>query len=168
MSITFQCAQCGQNVQAPDAAAGKRGKCPHCGASNEVPAPAAQQDENLIPLAPIDEHEEKRRQEEIRRLIEQEHDVIAETGGEAPVPLEQRENVTAEDLHHLVVNYCLDLADSQLERAQTHVEKLREFGAVGKEAANDFLTGRVVEPGIDRIPARVREGFLKQLARELC
>jgi hypothetical protein len=40
MPITFQCG-CGKKIQAPDAAAGKSGKCPGCGNKITIPQPAA-------------------------------------------------------------------------------------------------------------------------------
>src|SRR5688572_26702389 len=38
--IKFNCGQCGQKIGVPDAHAGKRGKCPNCGAVVSIPAPA--------------------------------------------------------------------------------------------------------------------------------
>ncbi|MBX9581090.1 MAG: hypothetical protein K2X87_12345, partial [Gemmataceae bacterium] len=41
MSITFVCAACPKTLKVPDRAAGRRGRCPGCGAVNVVPGPAA-------------------------------------------------------------------------------------------------------------------------------
>lgn len=38
MPITFTCA-CGKTLRVPDASAGKRAKCPACGAVIDIPAP---------------------------------------------------------------------------------------------------------------------------------
>lgn len=165
MSITFRCEHCGKDVQAPDAAAGKRGKCPFCGQSNYIPAPVAEED--LLPLAPVDEEEERKRAQEIRRLRDQDRELIAETGGQPDVPLEHRKDMTPEDLYHLVVNYCLDLANSNLERARTHVAKLRQFRLMAQQAVNDFLAGKASEQALSRIPPRVLQGFLARLRDEL-
>lgn len=40
--IRFSCATCGEKLSAPDGAAGKRGKCNKCGASNTVPQAVAE------------------------------------------------------------------------------------------------------------------------------
>ena len=61
MTIAFRCSHCHKDVQAPDAAAGKRGKCPFCGQSNYVPAPVAPADE--LDLAPVDEAADRRRRQ---------------------------------------------------------------------------------------------------------
>jgi predicted RNA-binding Zn-ribbon protein involved in translation (DUF1610 family) len=62
MPIHVTCNQCGHTLKAPDAAAGKKGKCPSCGAIVQIPlAPApgeavveaeAIDDPGIIPMAP--------------------------------------------------------------------------------------------------------------------
>lgn len=165
MSITFTCEHCRKQVKAPDTAAGKRGKCPYCGQSCYIPAPVDQDD--VLPLAPIDEDEERRRQEMVRSLHEQERDLIAETGGAEPAPLEHREDLSVEDLYPFVVNYCLDMATSKLDRAETYVAKLKGFGPLGKLAVEDFRKGRAAEQALDIVPKPLLGGFLKQLESEL-
>jgi hypothetical protein len=41
MAIEFHCTSCQQKIRVADAAAGKRGKCPHCAAAVQVPSAAA-------------------------------------------------------------------------------------------------------------------------------
>ena len=165
MSIKFQCHNCHNEVTAPDAAAGKKGKCPFCGQSNEIPLPVAEDD--MIPLAPIDEEAETRERAERHALFEREKDLLAETGGESPVPLEHRSDLGSEDLHHFVVNYCLDLFDSKLAQAEQSAEQLTRYGPLGAEAVDDLLTGKAMEPALDRIPRAVMQGFLKQLKEQV-
>jgi hypothetical protein len=165
MSITFLCEHCQKEIKAPDASAGKRGKCPFCQQSVYVPAPAA--DEELIPLAPIDEEEERRSAQRIKELVEQDRELIAQTGSVPEAPLEQQEDMAAEDLYHLVVNYCLDLTTGKLDRAGTHVAHLRKFGFLGQQAVGDFLSGRAEEDALNTIPKPVLKGFLNQLLAHL-
>ena len=165
MTITFQCEHCRKEVKAPEAAAGKRGKCPYCGQSNYIPAPVSEDD--ILPLAPVDEAEERRRQERIRALLDQEKQLISESGGEPFVPLEHRGDLTPEDLHHFVVNYCLDMAGSRLQRAEAHVAKLKQFPGLAQQAVADFVSKKATEPALDSIPARVLQGFLTQLREKL-
>ncbi len=164
MSITFQCEHCRKEVKAPDAAAGKRGKCPFCGQSNYIPSPTSGE---ALPLAPIDDEEERRREEEAHRLLNQEKALLSDRGAEADEPLEHREDLAPEDVHHFVVNYCLDMANSNLQRAPAHVRRLKEFGALGVTAVDEFLKGNVEEPALKAIPERVLRGFLKQLRDQL-
>ena len=43
MPIEFNCQNCGRLMRTPDAAAGKKGKCPSCGATMDIPSASAQQ-----------------------------------------------------------------------------------------------------------------------------
>jgi len=165
MSITFHCQHCHKEVKAPDEAGGKRGKCPFCGQSNYIPAPVSEED--ILPIKPLDEEEERRRRQQIEELVRSEEDILAQIGDNPLPPLDQREDMTSEDLHPLVVNYCLDMARSNLEAAEEHLTKLKRFGYLGRKAVEDFITGRASEPALGAIGKRVREGFLKQLSREL-
>jgi len=161
MPITFRCEHCGKEVKAPDGAGGKRGKCPHCGQSNYIPAPVT--DEDLIPLAQIDPEEEKRRREQELALLAQERELIAESAPPQAVPLDQREDLTSDDLHHFVVNYCLDMASGKLERAETYVGQLKKHGKLGQTAVEDFIEGRASEDALNDLPKPVLDGYLKQL-----
>ena len=129
--------------------------------------PDEEQDDGLIPLVPLDEKEEARRRETIDKLLQTQHDLIAEMTGELPVPLEHRENLTSADLEHFVVNYCLDLAAGRDERAKMHVESLRQFPPVASSAVEDFLSGKSKEPALGPIPSKTLEKWLKRLLKEL-
>ena len=165
MTISFDCENCRKEVKAPDEAAGRRGKCPFCGHSNYIPAPVAE--EEVLDLLPEDEEAERRRQAEIRRLLEMEK-VLLEASAEKPaVPLDQRDVVTSDDVHHIVVNYCLDTFGSKLGRLRTHVVQLRKYKGAGQRAVEDFLSGKVNEPALKPIPPRTLQAFLLQLREEL-
>jgi hypothetical protein len=164
MSITFTCEHCGKQVQAPDEAGGRRGKCPYCQGSNYIPDPSVNED---IPLAPIDEEEERRRDEEERRLLEQEEELISETGGELAAPLGAEGDVTSEELHHLVVNYCQAMAGSDLEKARDNARRLAQYKFTGIKAADDFLSGEASEPALDDIPPQLLQGFLERLKNDV-
>ena len=51
MSIQFRCSHCSSRIEAPDAASGKKAKCPTCGSVIEVPIVKPDED----PLAGFDE-----------------------------------------------------------------------------------------------------------------
>lgn len=167
MPIKFNCSECGKTINAPDAAAGKKGRCPQCSAVMEIPLPpppAEQEDDDLIPLAPIDEEEERKLEQERKALYNQEKGLLDEmTSPDGKPPLDQQEDLSSEDLHHFVVNYLLDMFDGNLERANMHAEKLRGFGFQAVTAVDDIAEGRTAEPALDRIPAPIREGFLREL-----
>jgi len=161
MTITFHCEHCDKEINAPDSAGGKRGKCPFCGQSNYVPTPV--NEDEVLPLAPIDEEEERQREQEVKKLLEKDRVLLAASGGEPAPATEDRPASGGEDLHHLVVNYCLDMVNGNLNRAGTYIPQLKKFGGAGIEAVEDFLSGRFIEPALDVIPTRVLHGFLAQL-----
>jgi len=172
MPIKFECTECHKIVTAPDAAGGKRGKCPFCGQLVNIPLPPPpppppppeEEDPDLIPLAPIDEDEERKLAQERKALYDQEQSLLeAMVPSEDSVPLEQREDLSSEDLHHFVVNYLLDMFDGNLARAGMHADKLRSLGFAGIGAVDDFLEGKADEPALGHIPAPIREGFLREL-----
>lgn len=165
MTIKFECEHCRKTVEAPEAAGGKRGKCPYCGQSNYIPAPLGEDD--VLPLAPIDEQEDRRSARERHSLIEQERDMLVEMDRHPETPLEQREKLTSKDLQHFVVNYCIDAANGNLERAESYVPQLRKFGQTGLQAVEDFISGNALEPAMDFIPRRVLQGFLTKLRDRL-
>ena len=172
MPIKFECTECHKIVTAPDASGGKRGKCPFCGRLVDIPLPPPpppppppeEEDPDLIPLAPIDEDEERKLAQERKALYDQEQSLLeAMVPSEDSVPLEQREDLSSEDLHHFVVNYLLDMFDGNLARAGMHADKLRSLGFAGIGAVDDFLEGKADEPALGHIPAPIREGFLREL-----
>jgi hypothetical protein len=166
MTIQFHCEHCGNLVQAPDDAGGKRGKCPHCQGSNFIPAPQT----NEIDLTPMDEEEERRRQREVEKLLQAERDILAETSHEEKTPRVSQmdtRDVSPADLHHLVVNYCLAISRGNLQDADVQVMKLNQHSGPNRQAVSDFIDGKVLEPALDAIPVKVLQGFLKTLARAM-
>ncbi len=159
MTITFKCEHCGKKIEAPDSLGGNRGKCPYCKLSNYIPSSVT--DGDLIPLAPEDTEAEQRSQDE----QSQERVLIAamDSVESMSVPLEHRDEVSAEDLHHLVVNYCISLSNSKLEQAKDHLARLQRFPHSAATAVEDFISGKAIEPALDGIPAKLLQGFLTQL-----
>lgn len=166
MSITFDCGNCNKTIKAPDEAGGKRGKCPFCGHGVFIPLPM-NEEEGIIPLAPLDEAEEQRRKKMTEELLEYEKMFLSGEDFSPPVPLEHRDNLTSEDFHHFVVNYCLDMNSSNLERAKVHVQKMKPFKNLAIEAVDDFMSGKAHEAVLDPVGKMVLAGFLRQLKREL-
>ena len=97
MGIDFQCQHCRKKVNAPDSAAGKRGKCPFCGQSNYIPTPLTEDD--VLPLAPLDEEEERQRRAKLSDLYRQEEALLSESKTQLRITLPL--NLT---LHNLVLS----------------------------------------------------------------
>ena len=165
MTIQFECEHCRKEIQAPDAAGGKRGKCPFCGTSNYIPAPVKEDD--AIPLAPVDEEDERRRQREVENLLRQERDLLAETGGLPADPREQRDDEAKPELRDLVVKYCQDMHAGRLPRAEAQAQMLQKQPAQALQTVQDFMSGREIDPALATMPGGLLQGFLRQLKQQL-
>lgn len=163
MAADFDCEFCRQRISLPENPGGRREKCPHCGKHVYVPKTGNEE----IPLAEDDLPDllaERQQQQAIRA-----HMNFVSAAGPAVefVPLEHRENLTTEDLHHFVVNFCLDQADMNRHRAELHVASLRKFGDLGLAAVDDFISGKIVEPAMKHISKNMLTAMLKQLREKL-
>lgn len=165
MALTFKCEHCHKKVSAPESVGGKRGKCPFCKESTYIPLPVSE--DEILDLAPLDDEEEQERQRLESELRAQEHDLIAASGVIDSVPLSERDDVTSEDLHHFVINYCLDMASGNFKRAEKNAAELKQFHKVGVEAVKYFQIVQGNEPALSQIPPPVVQGFLKDLAGKL-
>ena len=165
MTITFHCEHCRKEVQAPDAAGGKRGKCPFCGTSNYIPAPPS--DEDIIPLAPLDEEDERRRQQEVQDLLRQERDLLSEIGGQPVDPKDLQSADVKQDLRDQVVRYCLDMHAGKLPRAQAQSQALLRQGPAALQIVEDLMSGKEIDPALAAMPGGLLAGFLRQLRQEL-
>jgi len=165
MSIRFRCEACDKTVEAPDAAAGKPGKCPYCGHSAYIPAPM--RDEDIIPFSPIDEEGPEAADPEAARLRDLEKELLHEMSGEPEVPLEHKEDLGSGDLHHYVVNYCMDMFRGGLERAELTAKQLKQYKFTAIEAVQDFRAGKASEAALKSIPPKVLKGFLDGLLDKL-
>jgi phage FluMu protein Com len=167
MSIKFRCEHCGKSVEAPDSAGGKRGSCPYCQQSNYIPMPVS--DEEILDLAPEDEQKDARRKAEEEAILRQKQALLAEMGPRDPAepPLEEKAKVESNDVEHFVVNYCLDLANSNLDRAQMTFDKMKRFRRACLDVTNDFLDGKKKEPALAEIPPKLLTGILTQLRKQL-
>jgi len=161
MTIRFRCEACNKTVEAPDSAAGKRGKCPYCQHSCFIAAPVSEDD--LIPLSPM-EDEPAPADPDVERVEKQ---LLHEMSGEEDTPLEHKEDLKSEDLHHFVVNYVMDMFNGNLERAEVSARKLKKFKFTAIEAVQDFQRGKAKEDVLGALPPKVLKGFLEALLDKL-
>jgi hypothetical protein len=169
MSINFNCEKCGKRIVAPDEAGGRRGRCPYCQASNYIPSPI--KDDEIYDLAPEDDEAEAKRQRELEEVRRQSRALLSEMGNPelaaGSQSMEMREDLKPEELHVYIINFCLDMANSKLDRAKTHVAELKKVKRMARAEVDRFISGDVLEPSLDAIPAKIRMGFLNQLKSAL-
>ena len=180
MSIEIHCPSCSKLIRAPEDAGGKRGKCPYCKNSVYIPMPADEDD--VIPVAPIDTDDERRaeelRQEALRYAASLDKEVKprggpspgAGPGGAAPPPRDGPRAVPAPgeviDIAGAVEQYVLAMRDSKLKTAQEAVGGLKEAGT----RARDYVQGLLLDevpPTFQDVPPPLMKGVLKKLLHEL-
>lgn len=176
MAIEFHCEHCTQSVKAPDDAAGRPGKCPHCGNTVYIPLPPSA-DEDEIPLAPLDEGEERRRQEAAREAAKLQFQLLHERAipgepgarrtprGEAPPP--SSTTPPTKELNRLVVKYVEAMAAGRLEEAHKFVSGLAPHRLHVFSILDGMATEDLSAYGLPALPRPVLLGFLKQLRSKL-
>ena len=169
MSIELHCPRCQKLIRAPEKSGGKRGKCPYC--SNSVYIPMAPDSSDEIGLAPIDETEERRADEEHRKASRQAAQLsqMKDAGPEADVspgrtsvdPMADSLDVAAE-----VANYIQAMGASKLDEAESAASRLKSAGTVARDYINAQLVDELADIDGD-IPAPVVKGFLKTLLGQI-
>lgn len=179
MPIELHCPQCQKMIRAPDAAGGRHGKCPYCGNSIYVPMPLTD-DDDIIAIAPLDEAEERRAEEERREALRFAAIVdkateggAADAGGRSKPAASTRPAPRSADTPGVVVEiktevetFVLAMKDSKLDVAENAANRLRKAG----DRARDYVQGLLIDeipPRIGNLPAPLVQGFLKNLLSRL-
>lgn len=173
MSIEVHCDHCGKLLRASDEAAGKQAKCPSCGQEVYVPTPREQIEE--LDLAPLDEADEKRREEIRRAEHELEDDLRKETrsppeaGGSATLPrnLDPLAASTPGELERRVLSYLAAMVEHKLDEAEAIADKLRAESSAAREAVDRLLKDEAAQDRFHDAPRPVIQGFLRQLRSQL-
>ena len=124
-------------------------------------------DDDIIPLVPLDPEEEQRRLELRKELAELGRELIASTGENVVIPLEHRENLSAADFEHFIINYCLDMYRGHPEKTYPYVKTMRKHIDFGREALENFRSGKTTEPALNIIPKEKLEELFNKLAGQL-
>ncbi len=176
MAIEFNCEHCNHVVKAPDEAAGRQGKCPHCGGVNYIRRPPEEIDE--LDLTPLDADEEKRR----KRQAEEDSAVQWKLLHERAVPGEPGSGrgsggsrgavtpppaPTSKQLAALIVKYVDAMSSGKLDEAEEVSVKLARFHSQTLAILDDMASEDLSAYGLPTLPRPVLFGFLKQLRARL-
>ena len=178
MKIELHCPACGKTIRAPEDAGGKRGKCPYCTAEVYIPDPNEMEE---IPLAPIDEAEERRAEQLRRESIEFATSVDKETAGKYDIgdaPGRTGKGALAGaggkpgagaadvDIPHEVERFVLAMHATKMDQADAIANRLRRAG----DRARDYVQGLLLDqmpPKFGSVPEKLVQGFLKALLERL-
>jgi len=176
MSIELHCPQCEKLIRAPDNAGGRHGRCPHCNAEMYIPMPSAEDD--VIPLAPVDEQEERREAELHREAVRYAAAFDKDMASAEPPPESEpgakgaRRSASAPapgevvDIGDEVERYVEAMRDSKLDEADRVVAVLKRVHT----RAHDYVEGLILDPApppIGNVPKPLMQGFLKSLLHRL-
>lgn len=165
MSIELHCPRCNKLIRAPDDSGGKTGKCPYCKASVYIPTPSS--DDDIIPIAPLDDEEERRIEHE--RQEASQYIAAVSRGGDkrstnsGKPPSEPDEDV---DVDAQVDLFILAMRDSKLDEAERAVKSLTGAGSRAREHIRNLIRDDMA-PAIEDVPPPVVLGFLRNLAERL-
>jgi DNA-directed RNA polymerase subunit RPC12/RpoP len=160
MAITFHCESCKKKITAPDDTGGKWGKCPYCNHRCYIPLPPSG-DEEEFKLAPIDESEETR----YERMMRETQNITEVLLHQKESPPEPAESIDADDrkLMILIIKYLRQMADGELDEAQTVAEKIVPYKSKAKAILEGILNGEEPEPELANVPKKVLTGFIRNM-----
>ena len=175
MGIELHCTHCNKLIRAPDTHGGKRGKCPYCKGSVYVPMPPSEGEQ--IDLAPIDDAEERRRQQldaDARRLAtDLAHDDQAppESRGSARRGAEQPSTSSQPDpdmdLGALVIGFVQAMQGSLLNEAAQIVAELKPHAPKVRGLVQGLMVDEMPPANLGNIPPGLYKGFLRTLLERL-
>jgi hypothetical protein len=170
VSIELHCPNCRQLIRAPDDAGGKHGRCPNCKSTVYIPTPVAEDD--VIPLAPIDEdserHAEELWEESVGYLASVDKDAVKsiddEIGRRAAGGAEPAGEVL--DLSAMVTRFVIAMKESNLDEAEKVATRLKRAGVRARDHVESMFLDQM-PPKIKDVPPPLVKGFLKTLLDRL-
>ena len=179
MAIEFHCNHCNHQIKAPDEAAGRQGKCPHCGGVNYVPRPMTP-NEGELDLAPLDDEEEKKRQRASREDAAYQWKLLHEksipgdmpgkgvkrpsgaSGGASSAPPPPSRHIAS-----LIVRFVESMSGGKLQQADEVANQLSGHRMQAIAMLDEMAAEDLTAYGFPTLPRPVLQGFLKQLRGRL-
>ncbi len=173
MPIEFHCEHCEKLVKAPDDAGGRRAECPHCKGMCYVPTASDQLEE--VPLAPLDQEEEKRRRQAQREDAALQQSLLHERPDlDKPGKPAAQASTTASAAHAttidakgLVYDYVEAMSGGRLEEADRIADRLAAVRDDVIRIIESIATDPLAASDMPAVPRPVLVGFLKQLRARL-
>jgi DNA-directed RNA polymerase subunit RPC12/RpoP len=161
MPIRFYCENCKRKIKAPDDSGGKYGNCPHCNHRCYIPRPRLD-DEDELKLTPVDESEETRYEQLMTETRNLTLDILHQAEGLQSPPASQRAADERELTRDIIV-YLRQMADGQLDDAQTTVEKIVPYRPEAIQILDRLSTSERQEPELADIPPEILSRLIKNL-----
>lgn len=180
MEIEYRCEHCNKLVKAPEGSGGRTGKCPHCGGPSYIPRDVGEDGE--IPLVPLDEEGERRRQQAVREDAEIQRRLLKENAtpgegrgkgrsgrqslGTSPTPTVAKK-LPVKDINLAIVSFVEAMSRGELDRCEKLAGQLSPCKAQVETVLDEMLGQDLTGYGLPTLPRPVLLGFLKQLRSKL-
>ena len=168
MGISFHCQRCKKKIKALDDAGGKWGSCPHCDYRCYIPLPPSLDGEELK-LAPIDPADETRYGRMMHDAYNLTQNILHETnaGDDEPSGNQPFNETDEKELLKNIILYLLQMADAQLDQAQTTMKKIARFKSAAKNILTKMTTAERPEPELADVAPELLLGLIKDLHKKL-
>lgn len=175
MAITFHCKYCNKKIVAKENATGKWGKCPSC--HNKIYVPNLNVDISDLKLAPVDEAEEKRKQQLMAETFNLEQQILEEKAApeEKNPPPSNHMNVEPigvgefdeDKLYNIIVKYLRLMADGELDAAKKHIATIKASGEISLKLIDRIALADIPEAELSDIPQQVLAGLIRTLRSQI-
>jgi hypothetical protein len=169
MGITFHCEYCGKKIQAPDTAAGKKGKCPAC--HNQIFVPAAETGDDELKLVPIDETEEQRQKRLLAESFKLRQNILSETAipddEKGAKPARPAASVDDKKVTAQIVTYLKLMVNGELDKAERIANGIKPYGEQAADILDQIAYGEKSVDELENIPQQVLFGMIKELQEKL-
>jgi DNA-directed RNA polymerase subunit RPC12/RpoP len=167
MPIVFHCESCKKKIQAPDGSGGKYAPCPHCKHRVYIPMPKSALDGDELTLAPIDENEERQRQQMMRETYSIQATLLKQKEMPEGADLAAAAGMDDRELLKHIVIYLRLTADSQMQEAQKTAEKIVQNKKKAAAILDRIAMSDMPEPELADIPPAVLAKLIKTFRAKL-
>lgn len=172
MAILFHCKFCNKEIKAKEEKAGKWGTCPSC--HNKIYVPNLNVDVSDLKLAPVDEAEEKHKQQLKSETFMLEQEILKEReapGENAVIPQDNTPSapvsISNAELNQNIIAYLRFMADGDLDKAEALGRSIIASGKASIKILDQIALSDMPEPEIADIPPQVLSGLIRQLRAQI-
>jgi len=165
MTITFHCEYCNKKIEAKDSAGGKWGNCPSC--HNKIYVPVNFSEDEELRLAPLDEEEQKRKQQLIEETFQLNQQILSEREVDDSVEKKEIKHITEEQLNENIISYLRNMADGDLDNAQAIVNQVKPYSQKVLGILDRIALSDIPEPGLEDIPHQVLAGLIRNVRSQI-
>ena len=167
MPIVFHCESCKKKIQAPDGTGGKYAPCPYCKHKVYIPMPKSALEGEELKLAPIDETEERLRQQMMRETYALQQNLLKQKEIPENADLAAAAQMDERDLLKHIIMYLSQMAGNQTDDAKKTAEKIMQNKKKAVVILDRLALSDMPEPELRDIPPNVLAKLIKTFRAKL-